>query len=84
MMQEYEYVAITKLHERLKEKINASIFVCINKDDELVVHINKNELHYSKSFGDITCELVGGSFADKFCDIIVKEYRRFVLSRYFY
>ena len=84
MMQEYEYVAVKALHEKLKEKIDASIFVTIAKDGALFVRITKNDVRYVRYFNDITYELLSGSFAEKFCDAIVKDFKRVVLSKYFY
>ena len=84
MMQEYEYVAVKALHEKLKERIDAKIYVIVTKDDSLFVCIDKDRIHYKKYFNDITYELLGGSFAEKFCDAIVKDYKKFVLSKYFY
>ena len=84
MMQEYEYVAVKALHEKLKEKINAKIYVIVTKDGSLFVCIDKEHIHYKEYFDNITYELLGGSFAEKFCDAIVKDYKKFVLSKYFY
>lgn len=83
-MQDYEYISVKALHEKLKEKINASIYVTIEEDDTLFVRIRQGHVQYKKYFNDITYELLGGSFAEKFCDAIVKDYKKFVLSKYFY
>ena len=37
-MQDYEYIAVKALHEKLKEKIDASIFICTTKEDSLFVY----------------------------------------------
>ena len=84
MMQEYEYVAIQRLHEKLKDVIDASIFVNIRRNESLFVEIKKKDLRFERYFDNITDDLISGSFSDKYCDLIVKEYKRFILSKYFY
>ena len=83
-MQDYEYIAVKALHEKLKEKIDASIFICTTKEDSLFVRIEKGDVRYVKYFENITYDILSGSFSDKYCNVIVKDFKKIVLSKYFY
>ena len=83
-MQDYEYIAVKALHEKLKEKIDASIFICTTKEDSLFVRIEKGDVRYVKYFENITYDILSGSFSDKYCNAIVKDFKKIVLSKYFY
>ena len=82
---EYEYLFTKGLHERLKEKIKGKIF-CKVINDILVVNIHTKEgLDYGFTLDNFARELqVGGLAAESVMDMIVNEYRREVLKRFFF
>lgn len=72
----------TNMHSRLKEKINAGVYVII-KDDSLVVTISKYDIRYHYTRPNILIDIIHGN-ADKIINEIVKNYRGFILHTYFH
>ena len=83
-MRDYEYLFAKTLHQKLKEKIIGRIFVKVNNNDELYVEI--------ESFGDFTFRTSIDNFSDRILNglstdyvvyDIVKQYKSFVMKKYF-
>lgn len=82
---EYVYVFEESLHTRLKAKIDASIFCRINRHDELLVKITKNELTYKQIISkDMTNKIANGYTADQAADFVISEYKKFLYNKHFY
>lgn len=73
---------IEVIHKLLKDKINASVYVKI-EDDSLSVKITKFNILWTYRCSNITEELLYGT-VDKVIDVIVKEYKRYIMRTYFY
>lgn len=71
------------LHKRLKEKINASIYVSIN-NDTLFIRISKLGIYWEKRYSNILDKILQEADSAKFADDIVKYFRREVLHTFFY
>lgn len=71
------------LHKRLKEKINASVYVSIN-NDVLFVRISKLGIYWEKRYENILDKILQESNSATFAEEIVKYFRREVLRTFFY
>lgn len=71
------------LHKRLKEKINASIYVSI-RDDVLFVRISKIGIYWENKYPNVLNRIVSEANSQIFADEIVKYFRREVLRTFFY
>lgn len=71
------------LHTRLKEKINASIFVKIDKDDVLHVVISKFDTRVAFDRENVSMDIARGNM-DQIVYDIVSGYKRHVMKTYFY
>jgi len=72
------------LHTSLKQRINASIYVNVDHNGDLVVSINKGRMGWSSTIPEIMMKLACGLTSDKLVDYITKQYRKSVLNNYFY
>lgn len=71
------------LHKRLKEKINASVYVTIN-NDVLFVRISKLGIYWEQRYDKILDRILQESNSATFADEIAKYFRREVLHTFFY
>lgn len=76
-------VYISGLHKRLKNRIDASIFVTIDNDDTLYVRITKFDRLWLYKHPNVSMDILYGN-ADGIVNTIIREYKRDVLSLYFY
>lgn len=84
-MTDYGYIFSKDLHEKLKEKIHAGVFVRSTNDDELeILIVRKSE--------DFTFKVVIENFSDKLlygysidyaAYQVLAKYRKFIFNRYF-
>lgn len=83
-MKDYEYLFVQLLHQKLKNKIVGKVFVKVNAKDELFVEI--------QSYGDLTYRLYLGHFSERLLNgwsteyavyEIMKQYKMFIMERYF-
>lgn len=76
-------VYISGLHKRLKNRIDASIFVTIDNDDTLYVRITKFDKLWLYKHPNVSMDILYGN-TDGIVNTIIREYKRDVLSLYFY
>lgn len=76
-------VYISGLHKRLKNRIDASIFVTIDNDDTLYVRITKFDKLWLYKHLNVSMDILYGN-TDGIVNTIIREYKRDVLSLYFY
>lgn len=84
---DWQAVLTRKLAERLKKKINGGVYLKITPDDRLRVEITKKEdnVYFIETFGDnISIYAMAGESFDDLVEQVIKRYRRYVLSRFFY
>ena len=83
-MVDYEYLFATNLHQKLKEIIKGKVF-CAIKDDHLYVsietkEIGKYEYMLNSSFAD---DLIHGQIlTDNVVEVVVREYRNYVIQHF--
>lgn len=84
-MSEYEYLFVQVLHAKLKETIDARIYVKVTKEDQLYVEIEKIGLKYScyliDNFSRRLCE---GLSAEEAYHKAYNRYRAFIIRTFFY
>ena len=81
---DYEYIFATNLHQKLKEKIVGAVFVKVTRNDELFINIKSyGGIDYKAFISNFSDKLLNGWTTDYAMYEIVKEYRAFVLKRYF-
>lgn len=84
-MTEYEYLFVTCLHSKLKEAIDARIYVKVTKEDQLYVEIEKVGLKYAcyliDNFSRRLCE---GLSAEEAYHKAHNKYRAFIIRTFFY
>ena len=95
-MSDCEYIFKTTLHKKLKERINASIFVgvedysdiTVDEYDELIIRIKKDEFIYTEKIEYFTNRVLFGLSTDEVANMVVKNYRKFLIDKmekkYFY
>jgi len=72
------------VHQKLKEHIIGGIFVRVTYNDELYVRIESyNDLKFEIRFSDMANKIRNGYTSDYAVYEIVKEYKKYVLERYF-
>lgn len=85
MKPEYLHIFEMSLHEKLKEKINASIYCAVKFNDELVIEIKKDNIVFNYVAGnDMSLKILQGLNSDYIVDDIISKYKRFILGKYFY
>lgn len=72
-------VYISGLHKRLKNRIDASIFVTIDNDDTLYVRITKFDRLWLYKHPNVSNDILYGN-TDGIVNAIIREYKRDVLS----
>lgn len=86
-MQDYEYLFVKTLHQKLKEKIVGKIFVNV-AHDELIIKIETyGGLIFSASFGNFSERFMNGFSTEYAAFDVFKQYEKFisnnVLKKYF-
>lgn len=71
------------LHTYLKGKINANIYVTINKDT-LWVKISKHEFYWQTKYPNILDKIINNISSKELSNKIIKTFRRDVLGTFFY
>lgn len=83
-MRDYDYVFTTMLHEKLKEKVIASVFCRVMPGDELYVKIESSgDLIFTITFENFSNKLLKGWTTDHAVYEIMKKYKSFILGRFF-
>lgn len=84
-MTDYGYLFSTALHEKLKEKIYAGVFVKSTDDDKLeVVIARKSEgLTFKTIVDNLSDKLLHGYSTEYAAYEIIEKYRKFITNRYF-
>lgn len=83
-MKDYEYLFAMNLHTRLKERIKGKVFVKVKENDNLYVKIESfGDLRYEVELLNFSERVINGLTSEYITDEIVKQYKCFVLERYF-
>lgn len=83
-MKDYEYLFAMNLHTRLKERIEGKVFVKVKENDNLYVKIESfGDLRYEVELLNFSERVINGLTSEYITYEIVKQYKRFVLERYF-
>lgn len=83
-MREYEYIFAIALQSKLKEKIDASIYVNVFRD-QLTVHIKTRlGLEYETGIDNFSEKIRNGYSSEYAAYQIVKEYRSYINRTFFY
>lgn len=82
-MTEYEHLYCTTLHSKLKARIDASIS-CKIRDDKLRIHIVRGNMVFDFDADDISNRTCKGYSSDAIVEDCCAEYKRKILSYYFY
>lgn len=82
---EYEYLFTKTLHEKLKERIKGKVF-CKVIDDTLVIDIETREgINYGLLISNFAERIqIGEMTHDSVIEKVIKEYKKKVLSTFFY
>lgn len=83
-MREYEYLFAISLQNKLKDKINASIFVNVYRDTLCVNTKTKFGIEYETSIDNFSEKLLNGYNAEYTAYEIVKGYRSLINRTFFY
>lgn len=83
-MREYEYIFAIALQSKLKEKINASIYVNVFKDQLIVQIKTRLGLNYETGIENFSEKILNGYSTDYAAYQIVKEYRSYINGTFFY
>ena len=73
----------SQLFLKLKEKIDASVYVA-NHDDTLVVCINKGPISYRYEITNFGNKLLGGLDTNTVVNTILADYKVFLMKIFFY
>lgn len=80
-MEELKEVFVKHLWNSVKDRVNASVFCDIDKDDVLIIRIRKNDVFYEKKVKDITSNIVYGLVnSNELAKEITKEWKDEVLK----
>lgn len=84
MMKDYEYLFVTLLHQKLKDQIVGRVYVTITPKNELFVEIiSFGDLKWNMYFGRFSERILNGWSTDYAAYEIIKEFKGFIMSRYF-
>lgn len=83
-MRDYEYIFSIALQSKLKEAINASIFVNVFKDQLTVQIKTRFGLDYDTAINNFSEKILNGYSSDYAAYQIVKEYRSYINRTFFY
>lgn len=85
MMADYEYTFAVALQQKLKNKIQGAIHVCVVDTDELIVKITRNGvIDFKVSIPNFSNRILNGYTSDYAAYEIVNEYKKCLMKRYFY
>lgn len=84
-MTEYGYIFSTALHERLKKKVRAGVFVRSTDDDNCeIVIARKNEgFEFKMVIPDFSTKILNGYSTEYAAYEVLEKYRKFISNRYF-
>lgn len=84
-MTDYGYVFSKALHERLKDKIHAGVYVRSTIEDSLEIMIvrNNEDLKFQTTINNLSDKMLHGYSADYAAHEILEKFKRFILNRYF-
>lgn len=83
-MKDYEYLFVTSLHSKLKDKINGKIHVKV-QHNKLYVEIERLGLIYSDVVvEDFSEKVLHGYTSDYAAYEIIRDFKIFIKTRFFY
>lgn len=83
MMADYEYLFVTALHAKLKEKIIGKIYVAVTRENALLVKIESfGGLSYSIAIDNFSDKILNGYSTDYAAYEIVNQYRKFITNKF--
>lgn len=84
MIRDCEYLFETTLHQKLKGKVVGKVFVKVTRNDELLVKIESyGNLKFSLTFDNFSERIINGWSTDYAEYEILKQYKSFILGKYF-
>ena len=84
MLKDYEYLFSTALHGKLKEKIKGGVRVEVDQEyDILNVTIKCDSIVWKKEFTAFTYKIHNGWSTDIAAYEVVKEFKSYVMHRFF-
>ena len=83
-MRDYEYLFVTTLHQKLKDKIVGKIFTKVNTNDELYVEIiSFGDLMFKTTLGNFSEKIMNGWSTDYAAYEVIGQYKTFINERFF-
>lgn len=84
-MTDYGYIFSKALHEKLKEKVHAGVFVRSTNDDKLeILIVRKSEdLTFKVVIENFSDRILYGYSTDYAAYEVLAKYRKFIFNRYF-
>lgn len=84
MMDNYKYIFSCILHEKLKEKVEGKVFVKVTRNDELLVIIQSyGDIEYKTFISNFSEKILNGWGAEYAVYEIMREYKKFIMKKYF-
>lgn len=84
MLREYEYVFMTILHQKLKDRIKAGIHVGIHSDNIKVEIVLDGAVDFTYTIYDFSNKLLHDYTTEYAVYEIVAAYKKYVLAKHFY
>lgn len=82
-MQDYEYLFVTNLHQKLKEKVKGGVYTNVTENDELCIKISNGDLVYGMRLSNLSDKIINGWSTDYAVHEILESYKRFINKTYF-
>lgn len=85
-MSKFEYIACMNLREKLRDRINGSIFISIKENDTLLISVRSfRGLRFIFTYPNISYEIFGQSFinSDKIINKFLNDYKDYLQRIYF-
>lgn len=84
-MRELEKHFSNLLQQKIKEKVWASVYVIVEYDGTLYIHIQERNtgIDYGYQFRDFATRVYHGFDTDKAAEIVLKDYHNFIMTKFF-
>lgn len=85
-MSKFEYIACMNLREKIRDRINGSIFINIKENDTLLISVRSfRGLRFIFTYPNISYEIFGQSFinSDKIINKFLNDYKDYLQRIYF-
>lgn len=82
-MYDYEYLVVTELHRRLKEKIFGKVWTKAYHDELHVVIESFNDVRYEFVLNNFSDRILHGLNSEYLAYDVIRDYKRYLMKRYF-